>query len=109
MLRTRGIGLKQKSAEPITPWEALQEASKLRDRQEILNKAVFMYLMAMCNILFEWIKIILVKNKTPNINLKMRVKAVCFRYITVATTFVNHAREKVLQVFSDQEYKILQI
>jgi hypothetical protein len=27
----------------------------------------------------------------------------------VATTFVNHARKKVLQVFSDQEYKILQI
>ena len=73
------------------------------------TNTVFMYLMAMCNILFEWIKIILVKNKTPNINLKMRIKAVCFRYITVATTFVNHAREKVLQVFSDQEYKILQI
>jgi hypothetical protein len=73
------------------------------------TNTVFMYLMAMCNILFEWTKIILVKNKTPNINLKMRVKAVCFRYITVATTFVNHAKEKVLQVFSDQEYKILQI
>jgi hypothetical protein len=73
------------------------------------TNTVFMYLMAMCNILFEWTKIILVKNKTPNINLKMRVKAVCFRYITVATTFVNHAKEKVLQVFSDQEYKILKI
>lgn len=73
------------------------------------TNTVFMYLMGMCNILFEWIKIILVKNKTQNINLKMRVKAVCFRYITVATTFVNHAREKVLQVFSNQEYKILQI
>ena len=73
------------------------------------TNTVFMYLMAMCNILFEWTKIILVKNETANINLKMRVKAVCFRYITVATTFVNHARKKVLQVFSDQEYKILQI
>ena len=73
------------------------------------TNTVFMYLMAMCNILFEWTKIILVKNKTPKINLKMRVKAVCFRYITVATTFVNHAKEKILHVFSDQEYKILQI
>jgi hypothetical protein len=73
------------------------------------TNTVFMYLMAMCNILFEWTKIILVKNETANINLKMRVKAVCFRHITVATTFVNHARKKVLQVFSDQEYKILQI
>jgi Transposase DDE domain group 1 len=73
------------------------------------TNTAFMYLMAMCNILFEWTKIILVKNKTPNINLKMRVKAVCFHYINVATTFVNHAKEKVLQVFSNQEYKILQI
>lgn len=73
------------------------------------TNTAFMYLMAMCNILFEWTKIILVKNNTPNISLNMRVKAVCFRYITVATTFVNHAREKILQVFSDQEYKILQI
>jgi len=73
------------------------------------TNTAFMYLMAMCAILFEWTKIILVKTKTPNISLTMRVKAVCFRYITVATTFVNHAKEKILQVFSSQEYKILQI
>ncbi len=73
------------------------------------TNTAFMYLMAMCLILFEWTKVILVKNKTPNISLKMRVKAVCFRYITVATTFVNHAREKILPVFSNQEYKILKI
>ena len=73
------------------------------------TNTVFMYLMAICNILFEWIKIVLVKNKTPYINIKMRVKAVCFRYITVATTFINHAKEKILKVFSDQEYKFLQI
>jgi hypothetical protein len=73
------------------------------------TNTVFMYLMAMCNIFFEWIKMILVKNKTPNITIKMRVKAICFRYITIAATFVNHAKEKTLKVFSDQEYKILQI
>lgn len=73
------------------------------------TNTAFMYLMTMCNILFEWTKIILVKNNIPNITLQMRVKAVCFRYITVATTFVNYAREKILQVFSDQEYQILQI
>jgi hypothetical protein len=73
------------------------------------TNTVFMYLMAISLIIFEWTKIILVKNETKGITLKMRVKAVCFRYITVATTFVNHAREKVLTVFSDQEYKILQI
>jgi len=73
------------------------------------TNTAFMYMMAMCAIVFEWTKIILVKNKTANINLKMRVKAVCFRYTIVATTFVNHAKEKILQVFSSQEYKILQI
>jgi hypothetical protein len=73
------------------------------------TNTAFMYLMAMCSILFEWTKIILVKNKTPNINVKMRVKAICFRYITIASNFVNHAKEKILQVFSTQEYKILQI
>jgi hypothetical protein len=72
------------------------------------TNTVFMYLMAMCSILFEWTKIILVKNQTKNITLKMRVKAVCFQYITVATTFVNHAREKVIKVFSQSNYKILQ-
>jgi hypothetical protein len=73
------------------------------------TNTVFMYLMAMCSILFEWTKIILVKNKTPNISIKMRVKAICFRYITVASNFVYHAKEKIFQVFSTQEYKILEI
>lgn len=73
------------------------------------SNTVYMYLMAMCSILFEWVKLILVKNKTPNITLNIRVKAVCFRYIAVSTTFVNHAKEKILKVFSSQEYKILKI
>lgn len=73
------------------------------------TNTVFMYLMAMCSILFEWIKTILVKNKTPKIKLNMRVKAVFFRYVSVATQFINHAREKVLQVFSAQNYMVLQI
>ena len=73
------------------------------------TNTVFMYLMAISAILFEWIKFLLVKNKTPKINLKMRTKTLCFRYITVATTFVNHAREKILKVFSEQVYTILKI
>jgi hypothetical protein len=70
---------------------------------------VFMYLMAMCSILFEWAKKILVENKTKNIKLNMRVKAICFNYITIASVFINHARQRTLQIFSEQEYKILQI
>jgi len=73
------------------------------------TNTAYMYLMAMGSILFEWVKIILVNNKTQKITLGMRVKTVCFHYITVATKFINHARKKILQVFSSQEYQILRI
>jgi hypothetical protein len=76
---------------------------------DLSTNTVYMYLMAMCATLFEWAKTILVKNKTKAITLTMRVKAVCFHYITVATTFVKHAREKTLKVFSAQEYCMLRI
>ena len=61
------------------------------------TNTVYMYLMAMCATLFEWVKTVLVKNKTKAITLTMRVKAVCFHYITVATTFITHARKKILK------------
>lgn len=70
---------------------------------------VYLYLMAMGSVLFEWIKRILVKNKTQGIKLNMRVKAVCFKYVAIASTFVSHSRQKILQVFSSYDYKILQI
>jgi len=73
------------------------------------TNTVYMYLMALCSILFDWTKLILVKNKTENITLKMRVKAICFHYITVATTFVKHAGQKILKIFSAQQYSILRI
>lgn len=73
------------------------------------TNTVYMYLMAMCAILFEWMKIVLVKNETEGINICMRIKAVCFHYITVATTIINHAHQKIIKVFSKQEYKILKI
>ena len=73
------------------------------------TNTVYMYLMAMCATLFEWIKNVLVKNKTKGITLSMRTKAVCFHYITVATKFVKHAGQKILKVFSTQEYSVLKI
>ena len=73
------------------------------------TNTVYMYLMAMSSILFDWTKFILVINKTENITLKMRVKAICFHYINVATNFVIHARQKIIQVFSPQKYQILKI
>ena len=76
---------------------------------DLSTNTVYMYLMAMCATLFEWVKTVLVKNKTKTITLTMRVKAICFHYITVATTFITHARKKILKVFSAQEYCILRI
>jgi len=74
------------------------------------TNTIYMYFMAMCATLFEWIKEVLVKNKTKTIDVKMRTKAVCFHYITVATKFVKHAREKILRVYSSsQNYCILKI
>ena len=73
------------------------------------TNTVYMYLMAMCATLFEWVKTVLVKNKTKGITLNMRIKAVCFHYIAVATTLIKHANQKILKVFSSQEYCVLQI
>lgn len=73
------------------------------------TNTVFMYFMAMSSILFEWLKTILVKNKTPKIKLNMRAKAVFFHCVSVSTQFINHAIEKILQVFSAQKYVVLQI
>jgi hypothetical protein len=76
---------------------------------DMCTNTVYMYLMAMCATLFEWVKSVLVANKTEDIKLTMRVKAVCFRYIAVATTFITHSREKVLKIFSSRKYKILRV
>jgi len=76
---------------------------------DMCTNTVYMYLMSMCATLFEWVKSVLVANKTEGIKLTMRVKAVCFRYVAVATTFITHSREKILKIFSARKYKILQV
>ena len=48
------------------------------------------------------------KNKTPNISLKMRIKAGVLVIIS-QLKFVNHTKEKIIYIFSSQEYKIFQI
>ena len=73
------------------------------------TNTVYMYFMAMCATLFEWMKNVLVINKVQAITLTMPVKAVCFQYITVAATFVKHARKKILKIFSADNYSILRI
>jgi hypothetical protein len=73
------------------------------------TNTVYMYLMAMCAILFEWVKKILVKNNVKGITLTMRIKAVCFHYITVVAIFIQHARQTTLNIFSLKHYTPLLI
>jgi hypothetical protein len=73
------------------------------------TNTVYMYLMAMCATLFEWLKRVLVANKTPGISVTMRAKAVCFRYIAVSAQWISHAHNSILKVFSKQQYSQLQI
>lgn len=69
---------------------------------DLSTNTVFMYLMAMCSILFEWTKHILVVNKVQAISMSMRIKAVCFHYVTVASTFISHARKRCIKIFAPQ-------
>ncbi|MFB2121715.1 transposase, partial [Parapedobacter sp. 2B3] len=73
------------------------------------TNTTYMYLMAMCATLFEWIKQVLVTNKTPGISLTMRAKAICFQYITVSARWITHARKTAITVFSRQQYRPLLI
>lgn len=73
------------------------------------TNTTYMYLMAMCATLFEWIKQVLVTNETPGISLTMRAKAVCFHYITVSARWITHARKTAITVFSRQQYRPLLI
>jgi hypothetical protein len=75
---------------------------------DLSTNTVFIYLMAICATLFEWLKTVLVKNKVQAITLAMRIKSVCFHYITLATTFIKHAGQIILKVFSPKEYSVLQ-
>ncbi len=77
--------------------------------RDMATNTVYMYLMAMCATLFEWVKAVLVQNNTKAITISMRTKAVCFHYITIATTFVKHARKTILKVFGQENYAILKI
>ena len=76
---------------------------------DMCTNTAYMYLMAMCTTLFEWVKQILVANKTEGITQTMRVKAVCFHYIYVASNFITHSRNKILNMYSISKYTMLKI
>ena len=73
------------------------------------TNTVYMYMMAYAAILFEWSKSILVNNKVEAIELTMRVKAVCFHYLTVAGEWVIKKGKEILKMYSEKNYQVLEI
>lgn len=73
------------------------------------TNTVYMYMMSMCATLFEWIKKVLIKNKTANITISMRAKNLCHHYICVASEWIKKKGEKILIVYSKEKYAQLQL
>jgi hypothetical protein len=74
------------------------------------TNTVYIGLMTVCSNIFEWIKIVLAKNKMEGIEIQHRTKRVFMRYICVCAKFVQHAREKIFVIFStDRKHYPLQI
>lgn len=73
------------------------------------TNTVYIYLMCICATLFEWLKKILIANKTPQITMSMRAKAICFHYISVATEWIKSKGEEILIVYSNQKYAPLHL
>ena len=76
---------------------------------DLNTNTVYRYMMAYAAILFEWSKTILVKNKVEAIELSMRVKAVCFHYITVAGEWMTKKGTQILKIYSEKRYQVLEI
>ena len=64
---------------------------------------VYMYLAALCNNLFEFLKRVLVDNKMQQINVKQKTKRVFFLFIAVCATVRIKARQRVVQFFNSNE------
>ena len=73
------------------------------------TNTVYMYLMGYAAILFEWAKTVLVQNKVAAITTTMRVKAVCFHYLSVAGEWVLKKGKQILKIYTSTTYKPLQI
>jgi len=76
---------------------------------DMATNTVYMYMMAYAAILFEWSKSILVNNKVEAIQITMRIKAVCFHYITVAGEWVVKKGKEILKMYSEKKYQVLEI
>lgn len=72
------------------------------------TNTVYMGLMAISGLLFEWIKKVAVENKVKGVKVIHRVKRFFYQYINVCAKIITHARQQTIVVFSSLEYKFLQ-
>ena len=77
--------------------------------RDLATNTVYMGFVAICNILFEWIKSITVKNKVKGVKIKHRVKRFFYKYICVCAKFTKHARNEVVTFYTNRNYFYLQI
>ena len=72
------------------------------------TNTVYIGLMAVCSNIFEWIKLILVKNKVEGVEIQHRTKRIFMQYICVCGKFIKHARTTIFVIFSTKrKYKPL--
>jgi hypothetical protein len=74
---------------------------------DMKNNTVFMFLMAMARIFFEFVKTQVNKVFGNIVPLKCRMKRFIFKFVNVAGKWIRQARQNILVLYSDAPYKQL--
>lgn len=64
------------------------------------TNTVYMYLMSLCNNLYEYLKLILIENKISDIQRNSRTKRVFFRFILFCCKIQTKARQKIIHILN---------
>lgn len=74
---------------------------------DMKNNTVFLFLMAMARVFFEFVKSQVNKVFGNIVPLKCRMKRFIFRFVNVAGKWIRQARQNILVLYSDAPYKQL--
>jgi hypothetical protein len=72
------------------------------------ENTVFLMLMMMCKNIYTWL-ITKLSEKLSFLNKNFRIKKFIFRFITVPSKWIKRGRNKILKIFSNKPYELLQI
>lgn len=72
------------------------------------ENTVFLMLMMMCKNVYTWL-IRKYSEKLSFLNAKFRIKKFIFRFITVPAKWIKTGRRKILKIFSNKPYELLQV